>query len=478
MNSTHDLVPALIRTEDALRLALSSARVLVWEWIADDPVIRWGQGAEQIYGRPASELSWAAWTRAVHPEDREPVLRLLDRAIAGSESWETEFRIHWQDGSERWILSRGQVLPASAERPTTLLGVNMDITPRKRAERENHFARERLEAALTASRTGTFRWDIRTNALTWDRGLDQLFGFPAGRTAQSLAQFLATVHPEDRAEVLARCQACVQGGPDFNMEFRVVWPDGSIHWLYDRGRTSYDAEGHPCYMTGACVDITRRKDAEDALRASERDLRILIDAMPALVAYIDRDLIVRRANRAYVDWFGVSAREVEGRPVHSVLSPDQYEKTAEYRQRALQGEAVSFESDILTVRGMRQIHANFIPHRDADGADLGFAVLTTDITERKQAEETLRKQEKLAVVGRLASSIAHEINNPLEAVTNLLYLAEHDSSPEARLSYVREAQQQLARVTHVTTHALRFQRQYRRLSYVDASALLDSVLAL
>ena len=134
--------------------------------------------------------------------------------------------IHGGDGAERGFLKIGR-----------------DETGRRRADAALRESEARLRAALEASGTGTFRWDIRTNALDWDEALDRLFGLPPGRTARSLDQFLAMVHPDDRAGVVERCERCAREGADFEMEFRVVQPDGGLRWLYDRGKTFRDAEG-------------------------------------------------------------------------------------------------------------------------------------------------------------------------------------------------------------------------------------------
>ena len=138
---------------------------------------------------------------------------------------------------------------------------------------------ERLRAALDASATGTFRWDLRTNALDWDENLDHLFGLPPGETARHLDQFSNLVHPDDRPAVAAALDRCVREGADFDLEFRVMRPDGSVRWLLDRGRMIRDGDGQPLSMTGACVDVTagREREAElarvaAALERSNRDL--------------------------------------------------------------------------------------------------------------------------------------------------------------------------------------------------------------
>ncbi|WP_437692997.1 PAS domain-containing protein [Sorangium sp. So ce176] len=150
---------------------------------------------------------------------------------------------------------------------------------RARAERALQEKEERLRAALDASATGTFRWDPATSALDWDENLDRLFGLPVGKTARHIEQFTSLVHPDDRERVLAALDRCVREGADFDLEFRVVWPDGSVHWLLDRGRMLRDAEGRLLYMTGACTDVTVRMNAEVALRQRADELARITEAL-------------------------------------------------------------------------------------------------------------------------------------------------------------------------------------------------------
>ena len=130
---------------------------------------------------------------------------------------------------------------------------------------------ERLQAALAASGTGTFRWTFSDNTLIWDDELYRLFDIEAGQSL-TLEKFIALLHPEDRAAVQKRCERCVSQGADFEMEYRVILKDGGERWLLDKGVTFKDASGRPQYMTGACVDISERKRAELALRGLNETL--------------------------------------------------------------------------------------------------------------------------------------------------------------------------------------------------------------
>jgi PAS domain S-box-containing protein len=121
---------------------------------------------------------------------------------------------------------------------------------------------ERLTAALGAAGTGTFRWDLRTNVLHFDEALNRLFGLIPGPTARSLAAFLELIHPDDRPRVRTACERSMHDGVNFDLEFRTLLPDGSFRWLEDKAEAFFDETGKPAYMTGACVDITKRKQAE------------------------------------------------------------------------------------------------------------------------------------------------------------------------------------------------------------------------
>ena len=205
------------------------------------------------------------WLDAIHAEDRAATKDVWTAFVEGRAEYDIDYRLRRHDGAYLWFKTRGVLIRDAQGQPLRVVGTTTEIDAQKRAEdglREN---RERLEAALSASGTGTFRWDISTNALEWDEQLDCLFGLPRGQSVRSLDKFIECVHPDDRNGVIDRCRKCRDEGADFAMEFRVVWPDGSIRWLDDRGRTIRDAAGRPAYMTGACVDVTERKRVEERI---------------------------------------------------------------------------------------------------------------------------------------------------------------------------------------------------------------------
>jgi len=125
---------------------------------------------------------------------------------------------------------------------------------------------EQLRLALEASRTGTWDWSIKTNRVLWDEYNHTLFGLKPGAFNGSYDHFLSLVHPEDRTGAAYAVTYAVETKTEFNSEFRVIWPDGSVHYLASRGKALYDEAGQPARMTGVCLDISGRKQLEEILR--------------------------------------------------------------------------------------------------------------------------------------------------------------------------------------------------------------------
>lgn len=258
---------ALAESEERLRLATSASEIAFWDVNVPDGSLIWQPGLRTMFGITTDEaLSLEDFFAGLHPDDREMVASAFAAACDPQRRalYNVEYRtVGRDDGLVRWVAAKGRGLFDDAGRCVRANGTAMEITSRKTSELA-------MEVALEASRTGTFHWNIQDNRLTWDDALDRLFGLRPGEAVRSLDQFIALVHPDDRAEVIRRCERCRDDGDDFDMEFRVVYPDGSVHWLYDRGRTFLDPAGRAKTMTGACVDITDYVRTREALKLADR----------------------------------------------------------------------------------------------------------------------------------------------------------------------------------------------------------------
>ncbi|WP_161557333.1 two-component system sensor histidine kinase NtrB [Acidisarcina polymorpha] len=215
-----------------------------------------------------------------------------------------------------------------------------------------------------------------------------------------------------------------------------------------------------------------------ARRESEQVVEIVRRSSDAIIRFSAEGLIESWNNGAQ-QIFGYRIEECRGRRFDCLFAPDVLADVSEGISNLRRGD--EFMLDIMGLRASGEqvdISMSLTPHMEAPGTLVAFSAIIRDITARKRTEQALIQNEKLASVGRLASSIAHEINNPLEAVTNLLYILASSVTDPKQKELVDTAQEELARVSHIATHTLRFHKQSSRRTVVDLRALLESVLGL
>ena len=302
---------------------------------------------------------------------------------------------------------------------------------------------------------GWTREDLRSGRLRWTEITPPEW---KEASAQALAQFFST-------------------GDVLPYEKEYFRKDGTRFWVFVASKRLSEDEG-----IAFVLDVTANKQAdEDRRQAQEQmerndlQLQTITDSLPALIAYVDPELCYLRVNRAYATYFNSTPEAMVGRRMEDVLGPA-YPEIHAHIERALQGDAQHFEVTISAAFGERQMLAQHIPDMGIDGVVRGVVIQSHDMTERKQTEQMLRTAEKLAAVGRLAASMAHEINNPLESVTNLLYLARQSDSRATTAAYLEQAELELRRVAAITNQTLRFHKQSTRPLPVNAGELFASVL--
>ena len=233
----------------------------------------------------------------------------------------------------------------------------------------------------------------------------------------------------------------------------------------------------------ALFEATERRlyerDLLEARKSADQLADVVRRALDAIVT-LAPDGRIQAWNSGAEQTFGYSSPEVLGRPFTELLFPARLHEDIAAATRMLHtGSDVSREVTGLHKDGRElDLSMRLTPHLEPPGILVAFSAILRDVTERRAAEQALIQSEKLASVGRLASSIAHEINNPLEAVTNLLYLLESSVTTPETGGYVRLAQEELARVSQIVTHTLRFHKQSTARTDTNLNEVLRSVLAL
>lgn len=381
--------PALADPADPsiLKEALDASGLGWWTWDLATDAVTWSAAAYRIHGMAPGQfaLTGAAFFALVHPADRERVEATVRGALDQRKPYECEFRIVRPGGEAVWVMNRGRGRYDAGGQPLGMIGTIADISASKRTE-------QAMQAALEASAAGTFHWDMRSDSLHWDAALDRLFGLRPGEVVQSLAQFIALVHPEDREGVIARCERCRTEGSAFEMEFRIVRSDGSQRWLYDRGRTFRDPEGRPATMTGACVDITHRKGTELALRRSEAFYRQALEALPGMTFTCTAEGFVDYLSEQWQDFTGIPSERLMGDAWPDMMHPADRAATIEGWQRAVaQGSLYDVEYRVRRHDGeYRWFQARGTPIRDADGRIASWLGMAVDVHALKEAQAALK----------------------------------------------------------------------------------------
>ena len=337
-----------------------------------------------------------------------------------------------------------------------------------------------MQLSMEHAAIGTWLYDRTRGVVTSSEEVKRMFGMADGDE-----HMFSRVHPTDRPRVEREFTDALDEGKTYDSEFRIVAKDG-VRWIRSKGRV-LDRKIAPVRLVGFAEDITERKLAEEALAVSQSELEtqwaeletIYRTAPIGLALFDPVEFRYLRLNNRQAEIVGLPPEEILGKTLTEIAPieglREMFEKVARgepLRNALLEGELPMRPGE------HRYWTVNYEPVFGPDGKVQAITAASLEITAQKRAERALVQSEKLAAVGRLAASIAHEINNPLESVTNLLFLAQHTNELDTVRSYIKMADSELARVTQIATQTLRFHRQNSVPTPTRLYEVLDNVLAL
>ena len=263
---------ALRESEKRFRLVANSAPVMIWTSGPDKLCTDFNQSWLDFTGRPIEAELGNGWTEGVHREDLPDCLDGYARSFDRREAFRLQYRLRRYDGEYRWVLDNGIPRFHLDGSFAGYIGSCVDVTERKLAEDRLVQAGERWQLAMNAGHIGGWEFDLKTGRNIWFGKAHELLGLTHDETSSSLEAFWDCVHSEDRVRLRAALDSAMRSHTEFNHEFRVVWRDQTVHWLRSRGSYFYRADGSPERMLGVSVDITARKQAEEALSSLNRRL--------------------------------------------------------------------------------------------------------------------------------------------------------------------------------------------------------------
>ena len=390
-----------------------------WGWTLSTGKVIWSEEQHRMLGfEPGkSEPSVDLFLSALHPGDRSRVEHELEEATAAKRAYAINYRVVLPDGSIRHLRSVGRPVPTEAGQVDEYLGTSTDITERVQAEAALQRSEERYAVAMGAAGEGHWDWNIVTDEYYVSPRMVELYGFAPGTTFAGRADFLARCpfHPEDRPTWEEAVAAHFAGDSlRFDLEVRIL-PRGETRWLHMKGVCLRDASGAPIRWTGTTRDITDRKRMELALRQSGERYALAVEAsgeghsdwnLETGEFYVSPRLL-EICGYAPGTTFKSRAEWVERFPFHPEDRPKWEQAVAAH----LAGQASRFHMEArIVVRGeTRWVRFVFLSSRDASGKAVRWTGSTTDITDRKCADEELRaRHEMLDLAQKVARAVAFE----------------------------------------------------------------------
>ncbi|MGA7706163.1 MAG: PAS domain S-box protein [Acidobacteriaceae bacterium] len=363
------------------------------------------------------------------------------------------------------------------------------LRDRDRAFDELKLERETTQAVLDNVPVGILLADSSGRVILGNRSVEGILRHPVSEiAARVLDRRWVAFHPDGRrveADEYPLPRALHSGQPIAPEDFLYQRGDGTIAWISVAAAPIFDDIGKVSGAVMAISDIDHQKRTDSNLHRSDERFRRLIEHSTVGMIIGDFDGEITYANPAILNQLGYTPEEVAAGALQwSELTPAEFVAADEraIEQLRATGTAASYQKSLRAKDGRLLpflVGATMIPSARSGDAASEIAVFATDLSTQKQAESALIQSEKLAAVGRLAASISHEINNPLEAITNLLYLARRSSNIPAEVaSFLDTADQELQRVTQISIQTLRFHRQSTKPRLITSEELLGPTLAL
>jgi two-component system, LuxR family, sensor kinase FixL len=406
-------------SEERMSLAAEAANLSMWVWdVARDEVWMTDKGRALLGLAPDIRLDRAALLARVHPEDRAARDSAIRHALKTKGEYSIEYRVVLPDGTLRWIGARGHCMNVGDNKGIRLLGVSMDVTAQKQAQ--------------DALRESEARFRTMANTapvMIWMSGADKLCTFFNKGwlefTGRPLEQELGNgwaegVHREDFDRCFEVYVNSFDARQPFTMEYRLRRSDGEYRWVLDIGTPRFAADGTFLGYIGSCIDITERKQAQERFR-------LVVEASPNGIVLVNAQGLIALVNACVEKLFGYGREELIGQGVE-LLVPERFRDEhpahrADFHAAPV-ARAMGAGRELFARRkdGTEfPVEIGISPIQSPEGT-LVLSVIV-DISARKLAEAEARQHReeiaylsRVAIMGEMAGSLAHELNQPLGAI--------------------------------------------------------------
>ena len=348
------------------------------------------------------------WLGRTHPDDQKRVREIFDRSITQKTDFDADYRIVLPDGAIKYLHSIGHPSLNESGNLVEFGGTIIDITERKQREEALRRSEGYLAEAQKLTHTGSWAAQVSQKEpvywsnVYWSKEMYRIFGLDPGPTPPSPMEVVRQLHPEDAPYHPGVVERAIRDGTDFEMDFRLLLPDGAAKYIHVVGHPVVNASGDVIELVGTAMDVTEQHESRAALQAAfeqikaERtELRRMTDAVAAFIYVLRPDGTALYANQTVLDYTGLTLEDLQREDQRArVFHPEDLERLREERQVAFaRGKPFELEQRALGKDGnYRWFLARFNPLRDDQGNIIRWYATGTDIDDRKRAEERMRDE--------------------------------------------------------------------------------------
>ncbi len=438
------------------------------------------------FGKTTEEMNSWSTSNVVHPDDLPRVTAEITHSFKTGTPFDSELRYRRADGVHRWFQARSLPFRGADGEVAGWYFLLTDIEDRKRAEealRESEYESRLIVDSIpgmvaVASPSGNIDM-VSRQALEF-----------FGRTLEELREWGTndTIHPEDLPGVIDAFTLALTTGRPYEFSARFRRADGVYRWLQDRGSPLRDKNGDITRWYLLITDIDDQKRAEEALRESEHESRLIVDSIPGLIAVLRTSGEIERVSQPLLDYLGRPQEELHQWAVDDTIHPDDRAGYLQAFERAFAtGDPVEYEAvRIRRFDGVyRWLNMRGLPLRDRQGHIVRWYFLLTEIDDRKRAEDALRQAQgdlarisRVTTMGELAASLAHEISQPISgAMTNANVGLRKLAGDHPNLDEVRGAFAKIARDAQRATEIIRrIRSQFEKGAPIQESLNVNEII--